>query len=393
MSVAILQSAKYQPSSSGTSVALTLGSAPTVGNILLAITSYSQFSQARTISPPSGGTWTQIANITNGNDSIAIWWHLVVSGDGVGPYTFPISGSAEWQSGVIYEISGAYSAAPIDRFGKAGGSNPSAIPSILSDLAIAAVTYDSGSQGYSQSSGWTTDQEARPSYHATIAAHMNSLTSDTSTPISDAFSPANASIIVLIGSSAPLGFLEFTRAIGQVEVLSPPLVKFSRVIGQVEAYQLAQIQGIASCKSVTKNAVGSIEGEIQGVASCKSATKNAAAQIFSSIQAPVSQSKCPAGTIIGMLSGMAQATSLSTCQVPSLEGVVTGSPNKSLSQMGFQLTLITVITGIGVCRSPPSVPAGGILGLIQGAAACTSLSTCATDQITGATQGSFFLVL
>src|SRR5208337_4980795 len=105
--------------------------------------------------------------------------------------------------------------------------------------------------------------------HATIAAHMNSLTSDTSTPISDAFSPANASIIVLIGSSAPLSFLEFTRAIGQVEVLPPPLVKFSRVIGQVEAYQLAQIQGIASCRSVTKNAVGSIEGEIQGVASCK----------------------------------------------------------------------------------------------------------------------------
>jgi hypothetical protein len=108
------------------------------------------------------------------------------------------------------------------------------------------------------------------------------------------------------------------------------------------------------------------------VASCKSVTTCTAGWIFSNTFVPVSATKCPGVTLIG------------------------------------------VITGIGVCRSPPSVPAGEVLGLIQGAASCTSLSTCATDvvegvilgvvvlvspsdcpggQVKGATQGSFFLVL
>jgi hypothetical protein len=197
----IVQSAKYQPSSAGTSVTFTLGTGPVAGDVLVAFTAYSQYSATRIISAPDG-TWTQIDNQTNSNDSLATWWHLVSIGDGT-TYAFPITGSTEWQSGVIYEISGANSSAPINQHAisiSASASSvttPSVTPSILKTLPLTGVDTDSGSSAgltlSSISSGWTSDQSAIPGYHATFGAHENALTADTTTPISNTFNFSAAS--------------------------------------------------------------------------------------------------------------------------------------------------------------------------------------------------------
>jgi hypothetical protein len=111
MSIAFVQKADQQAAASA-NVAFTLGSAPTAGNILVAFTDYSQFTNARTVGSASG-TWTKIFDVTSASsDSMAMWWHLVVGGDGTG-WTFPISGAtSDNTSGELYEVSGASTTAP-----------------------------------------------------------------------------------------------------------------------------------------------------------------------------------------------------------------------------------------------------------------------------------------
>ena len=242
MSLSIIQSAKYEPGSTGNSIPFVLGSTPTPGNILIAFTSFSQYGGSRTCSPPSGA-WTSITSVTEVNDSITAWWYLVQSGDGK-DWTFNISGSNEWQSGVIYEIAGADPNNPIDKeatqqYSGAGSFlSASVTPSIIGDLALYGLTTDGGytTPPPTITSGWTVDQFADPNggagYHTTAGAHQNALTTDTSTPISttyhfDGFASNGASIILLV---APLVAVtrNLSTACAAASTVSAPIAAITR---------------------------------------------------------------------------------------------------------------------------------------------------------------------
>lgn len=191
MAIAIVQSAKAQPASTGTSVDFTLGVSPTAGNILVAFTGYSQSGAVRSLTS-AAGTWTKIDDLTLNNDSLSDWWHVVVGGDGT-TWSFPISGTAEWRSGVMYELSGVDPTTPINQHSIVTGVNLGAgtaiTPSVLNCQALSAINTDAGSnsaQGViGVSSGWTNDQNAIPSFHSTLSASLNALTSDTTTAINN----------------------------------------------------------------------------------------------------------------------------------------------------------------------------------------------------------------
>lgn len=202
--IAIVQSAKYEPASQGTTVVLTLGSTPTVGNILVAFTAYSQYGVGRTLTAPDG-TWTKVDDASSSSDSLSVWWHPVVAGNGT-TYTFNITGTQEWRSGVIYELSGVDISAPINQHSIVTGASSTSIattaitPSVLSTQALTAATTDNGTQGGTPgtltatvSTGWTINQNASPQYHPLFAASMNALTSDTTTAITDTYTFSEAS--------------------------------------------------------------------------------------------------------------------------------------------------------------------------------------------------------
>lgn len=214
--ITVVQKKAYAPSAVGSSIPFSLTSTPTPGNIIIACTSYSQYTQSRTISSPSG-TWTQVDNQTNSNDSMAIWWHEVVSGDTTN-YTFTISGGTEWQSGIIYEFSGVGTANPINQHGMTNSTSsnpittPSETPSVLSTFPLACADTDAaGAQNQtlnSNSSGWSADVTASPSsgYHGTWSS-THAVTIDTTTAMSNAFN-----------------FSVNTNAVAGIVLLSPGIV-------------------------------------------------------------------------------------------------------------------------------------------------------------------------
>lgn len=210
MSVSPVQATTYAPGSTGTSIVFALSSAPTPGNVLFAWCSYSQYNAARTISPPDG-TWTLQANTQGGNDSLALFTHVVQAGDGTS-YTFPISGSAEWQSGILRELSGVNTSNPISGTGAIAFTNSSAFlppplyPWAAGSLPIAAITNDNGSVSLTQPSGWTAGASATPAYHATCDCY-GPVSADGVTPIqpSLAANSGSASGACLFALVAPAG--------------------------------------------------------------------------------------------------------------------------------------------------------------------------------------------
>ena len=192
--IAIVQTVKYQPTSTGSTVVITLGTSPTPGDVLVAFTSYSQYSVTRTLTAPDS-SWTKVDDATYSYDSMSVWWHKVVAGDGT-TYTFTISGSAEWRSGVMYELSGVDTATPINQHSIVTSASATSIattgitPTVLNTMALAAADTDVGASGSltsTVSSGWTMNQSAIPSYHTTFACERNSLTTDTTTSITTTF--------------------------------------------------------------------------------------------------------------------------------------------------------------------------------------------------------------
>lgn len=210
----ITQSTKYSSGTgSSSAVAFTLTSSPTPGNILFAFISYSQFSIVRTITPPAG-TWTKSDTLTVNTVSVDVYWHLITAGDGTG-WTFNISGaSADFASGVLYEISGANTAAPLDKHTivAVNGSTlttTAATPSVLNDLPLSCVATENGAgQGQSvvsMSAGWTLDQSAIPTYHPTFTAE-HTITTNTTTAISNTFTmnyPFDGNAVAMLELIAP----------------------------------------------------------------------------------------------------------------------------------------------------------------------------------------------
>ena len=217
MSLAIVQSAQFITTSKGTTIPFTLGETPIVGSVLLAFTAWSDYGGPRTVSPPDE-TWTKIDEDTNGYAGLVTWWHLVEEGDGT-EHTFTMSGTNEYRSGVIYEVSGADGSSPIDQhsiLGEANGATatPTAVtPSVLSTLALAAVTMASWNGEVSGvSEGWTLDEEGNNYPVTSWGAHRDDLTTDTTTPITTTFTftgsvttPLSAIMLVAPSGAPPAG--------------------------------------------------------------------------------------------------------------------------------------------------------------------------------------------
>lgn len=189
--LAKVQTTKVEPTATGSSVPFVLSTQPSIGNLLVAFVGTSDYSEDRTPTAPDG-TWTKFIDQANANVQLTVWWKVVQSGDGTS-YTFPISGTVEWYSGVLYEIDGADTATPIDQSAVNTGSQttPTVTPTVIGTLALSVLETDDGSTGgitlTGVSSGWTADQTARPSYHTTYAASRDALTTDTTTGIYNVF--------------------------------------------------------------------------------------------------------------------------------------------------------------------------------------------------------------
>ena len=233
--------------------AFTLGSAPTAGNGLLAFVKYNG---GYAISPPSGSKWIWLANTNQNGQGLAVYWHIVISGDGT-DWTFPVTG--DYTSGELYEVTGANNQSPLAGVARASSGSgaasivsPSAAPAVSNSLAFASETDDGGTSISSVTSGWTLLADTG-SYHGGGTAYMNMLTTsaasctytmggtsgsydavtiliapaaETATlyVAQDGYSPAGAGNIVLAMSDAPSdgSIMLATAAWNGSETITPP---------------------------------------------------------------------------------------------------------------------------------------------------------------------------
>lgn len=203
--------------SSGTSnvssLTFSFPTTPATNNLLLLFLNTSDYSTNREPSAPDA-SWTQIQTRTNSTNQLTVWWKIFQSGD-TNSFTFTISGTVEKCSGVMYEISGHNVASPIHTSSSQTNSNstsmttPSVTPSILGTMVFAGMATNDTETCSAVSSGWTLDATVKPSYHASYGAHRNSVTSDTTTAISNTFTtsaitdmPCTAIVFVTPDSSS-----------------------------------------------------------------------------------------------------------------------------------------------------------------------------------------------
>lgn len=209
---AVLQSAKTDPAT-GASVTITLGGAPTAGNVLVADINFSQFGTARTITTPSG--WVKLEDVIQTNVRHAKFWYVALPSDPAG-WAFTISEGTQPIGGQLYEISGADTTAPIaSQHGSTASpsttslAGPSLTPNVLNMLALAAVTEDTNQiASFSVSAGFTVDQTSGgASGRGGKSASKNALTSDLVTAIQATWTTVSSAddciaSMVLIGPPA-----------------------------------------------------------------------------------------------------------------------------------------------------------------------------------------------
>ncbi|MEO8481087.1 MAG: hypothetical protein ABI634_02685 [Acidobacteriota bacterium] len=177
MALSVVQRADDgQPDDSRSTIVLTFGGAPTPGNVMVAIISTGDFPSPGTMTPPSG--WTTVDDLNQDFVGLHVYRRVVQSGDGASyTWTYDVTDN---HHGVLWEVTEADVAAPINAFGKAvSGSSltlaPSATPTVDGCLALSVYSNDSG--GISGvSAGWTLDVNQDVS-HPADAASRNALTS------------------------------------------------------------------------------------------------------------------------------------------------------------------------------------------------------------------------
>ena len=194
--LSIVQSTTYVPPGATDTLTLTLGTAPTIGNLFLLCFSFSQATNARTLVLPDAYWTTQsnYINTSNSTDSLAVLTRTIRAGDTTTvTFTLSDSGTADWLSGVLFEITGANTAAPVNQLTAAsvpGSSwwvpNP-ATPSVLGTLPFLIASSDYGPNPLVSVSptGWTngpTAVGASGSTHSTDTA-THTLTTDTITAL------------------------------------------------------------------------------------------------------------------------------------------------------------------------------------------------------------------
>jgi hypothetical protein len=206
MSISLVQQIQFSPGSQTNTITLTLPSAPTVGNVLIAACAYSQYANARTIGTPSG--WTKWDDFSDTNsDSLACFWHVVQAGDGT-TYSFPITGaSTDWCNAILLEWSGVDTTAPINQHSIVAGTSSyvatPVTPSVLSTQPLILITNGQAGGPYIASvtpGSWTNTTYGGSNYHGAYGAYSNSLTTDTTTPIAPTanMSASSGGIIELV---------------------------------------------------------------------------------------------------------------------------------------------------------------------------------------------------
>jgi len=191
----IVQTSQYQTQIPlVTSIPFSLSDSPEIGNVLITFLGVNQYLQSRTPTPPDD-TWNLIHNSAYLQAGLYAYWKVVKQGDGQN-YTFSISGTNEYHSGVIYEIGGCETENPIDkqsvvtRATAISAATNSVTPSINGTLPLSAVVtvvgQTNGTTVNSLSSGWSAGPNGYSTWEATWSAKKG-LTTDTVTSISNTF--------------------------------------------------------------------------------------------------------------------------------------------------------------------------------------------------------------
>jgi hypothetical protein len=212
MAVSLVQSAQYAGTSATTTMVFTLGSTPTVGNLLIFIAEW--YDGDGPLVTPSG--WTKQHDYQPIGVGVAIFYRIVQSGDGTS-WTLTYDTTADQNSGFLLEVSGQASSSffnqVVDAYSNATPTSlasGAATPSVLSCLAIAAFV-NNGSSSTDTSTittGWTKRQYANASFQPSWLFTRNALTSDTTTAISATISSMNGGGVNAIGTTiliAPSG--------------------------------------------------------------------------------------------------------------------------------------------------------------------------------------------
>lgn len=184
MSLAKVQSAHGQNAGSTATATATLGSTPTIGNLMI---SCCETGSSQTLTVPTG--WTQIDSIADSGDRLSFAYRVVQSGDGAA-VTWTASGAADFVSVCVIEVSGQAAASFINQHNTAfnAGSQTTLAtnnmtPSVLNCMAIAAFGHDHGGRADAYSTGWTRQELATPAFQACSLGTRDALTSDTTTGI------------------------------------------------------------------------------------------------------------------------------------------------------------------------------------------------------------------
>lgn len=196
MALSIVRSAS-NTSPGSRSITITLAGTPTNGNLLIFALAY--YTGVDPVSTPSG--WTMIHRNDPNTAGLIVFRKVASSESATFTFTNILAGSDDL-AGAIYEINGQHATTPIDQEGLSDNPNAGLIattsetPSVMSTLALAFASPDAadvaGAEAVTVTAGWTKDHAPWPDYHGLIAAHRNSLTSDTSTAISATFDDFSA---------------------------------------------------------------------------------------------------------------------------------------------------------------------------------------------------------
>ncbi len=204
MAVSLVQSAQYAGTAATTTMVFTLGSTPTVGNLLIFIAEW--YDGDGPLVTPSG--WTKQHDYQPIGIGVAVFYRIVQSGDGTS-WTLTYDTTADQNSGFMLEVSGQGSTPFNQIVDSYSSSTPtsltsgSATPTVLNCLAIAAfVNNGSGSTDTSTiTSGWTKKQYANATYQPSWLFTRNALTSDTTTAINATISSMNGGGTNAIGTT------------------------------------------------------------------------------------------------------------------------------------------------------------------------------------------------
>lgn len=196
MAVAIVRSASNSAAGSR-SISVSMGGTPTNGNLLVFALGY--YTGVDPVSTPAG--WTLQGLNDPSFAGLAVFTKVASGESSTLTFTNILAGSDDL-SAAIYEISGQAATGFVNQYGATNSSSAGSIttasltPSVASCLALAFASPDetaaAGAQAVTVSSGWTKDHAPWPDYHGLVAAHRNSLTSDTITPITNTFGAFSA---------------------------------------------------------------------------------------------------------------------------------------------------------------------------------------------------------